>query len=100
MSRHTLRPTPTTLVNGTSLWRRITHSLSGESDPRIRKQAVVARSKCARQILATTLAATFVTTSVWAQDGQKATDITSMSVEDLMNNMLTVKLIVLLEATE
>src|SRR5262249_30916758 len=40
-------------------------------------------------ILATTLATMLATGSVFAQDGQKATDITSMSVEDLMNLEVT-----------
>jgi iron complex outermembrane receptor protein len=44
----------------------------------------------AKRILATALAALFVTSSVWADNGkQDVPDITSMSVEDLMNMQVT-----------
>jgi iron complex outermembrane recepter protein len=56
---------------------------------RIRERAIVASRKYARRILATTFAATFLASSVGAQSGQKAPDVTSMSVEDLMNLEVT-----------
>jgi iron complex outermembrane receptor protein len=96
MSKHTLRLTAATLVKGKRLWRRITRSLcnafdirSGDLEPRIRAYAVATRPNCVRRILVFTVAASFITSSAWAQDGQKGPDITAMSVEDLMNLEVT-----------
>jgi iron complex outermembrane recepter protein len=94
MSKYTLRPATTTLAHGSSLWGRITQSLShrrisGEFEPPLRRRRVVACSGCVRRILTTTLATTLVASTVWAQSGQNGPDITSMSVEDLMNLEVT-----------
>jgi iron complex outermembrane receptor protein len=42
-----------------------------------------------KRILVTALAAIFFTSSLWAQSGPGAPDVTSMSVEDLMNMQVT-----------
>lgn len=46
-------------------------------------------SKRARSILATAMIAIFATTSLCAQSGPSASDVTNMSVEDLMNMQVT-----------
>src|SRR5215813_2077246 len=69
MSKHTLRSTILASGKGAGLSAAVT--------------------RYTRQVLATTLATTLAAGGVFAQDGQKATDITSMSVEDLMNLEVT-----------
>src|ERR1700722_157126 len=46
-------------------------------------------SKCAKRVLATAVVAIFATTSLCAQSGPSAPDVTTMSVEDLMNLQVT-----------
>src|SRR5262249_4815333 len=69
MSKHTSRLNTFVLGNGT------------------RRSGPITRY--ARQVLATTLATTLAAGGVFAQSDQKGTDITSMSVEDLMNLEVT-----------
>src|SRR5262245_7722432 len=83
MSKHTLHRT--TVLFSNNFWT----TRLGEFESLIRTRAAIASHNCLRRILATTVAAAFVTCSVWAQDGRKAPDVTSMSVEDLMNLEVT-----------
>jgi iron complex outermembrane receptor protein len=57
--------------------------------PPIRRMATTCTLACAKRALSAALAAMLVTSAVWANTSQDVPDVTSMSVEDLMNVQVT-----------
>jgi len=58
-------------------------------EPPIRSRAAADTVKYAKRALIVVCATIFVTTSLWAQNGQGTPDVTAMSLEDLMNLQVT-----------
>ncbi len=94
MTKHDLKQTAATQAH--SFWGRIAKSSRhcvearlAELRPLVRPRVTDGTAEFAKRLLVTAFAAIFFTTSLCAQSGPDGPDVTSMSVEDLMNLQVT-----------
>ncbi len=96
MTKHNLQQTATSSAKRHRFWGSLMSSPQNGGKvrtagfhPSVRARISHGAAEFSRRVLATALAAVFCTTGLYAQGGPEAPDVTSMSVEDLMNMQVT-----------